>query len=246
MHIWLRKDETSSSDSEGIICKEVFYCPGNSEAFTTGQRGRWPPGGGLIFICSSMLSSSCSNSSLWNTGGCRQVSLLQVPQKGFMFRAHLQLHLLPDVSGNLAAVARRLHAEDDLLQLWKQLVSATRQLVHLANGTGAALRSNSSNITPSRPTSSSSSCLIPHFRPHPKVIPSIGSTPEHEGATGRCGPPHPRGFQQVEDLQDLLDRNSKHGGWRSAPASGQRIQTGGGPGPGWGSTPPTLDDHNNS
>lgn len=56
-----------------------------------------------------------------------------------MFSAHLQLHLLPDVSRNLVAVAWRLNAEEDLLQLWKQFVSATRQLVHLASNTGAAL-----------------------------------------------------------------------------------------------------------
>lgn len=80
---------------------------------------------------------------------------------GRMSRAHLQLHLLPDVSRNLVAVAWRLHAEEDLLQLWKQFVSATRQLDHLAKNTGAALRRERNLITSATYSSlSSSSC---HF-----------------------------------------------------------------------------------
>lgn len=64
-----------------------------------------------------------------------------------LIRAHLHLQLLPDVSRNFALITWRLNPEQDLLQLWKQFVSTTGQLVHRTCRTGAALRRKSGLVT---------------------------------------------------------------------------------------------------
>lgn len=139
------------------------------------------------------------------------------------------------MSRNFAPVIWSLDREEDLLQLRQQFVSAKRQLLRLTVEAGAALGGRG----PSSSSSSSSSQSQPRFFfSHFVIRPS----PEHEGVTGRCGPPRPRGFLQVEEPRDLpLHPGSRCGGWRSGRGSERPVQSAGGPGPGWGSTRPTLE-----